>query len=107
MSPQNQTWASEMQYVIFDEVQTIAKSKDLDEEIDSLTDSYVKILSLVSCPFIALSATISNAKEFVDWLNKMRPEFPNKVQLVPAPENPIRRWTDLHLHYYKNSTNGN
>ncbi len=102
MSPQQQEWANHLEYVIFDEVHMIANSTD--EETFLLSSAYVRILSLIKCPFLALSATIANPAQLTRWLCAVM-AMKEKVQIYLAPEQPVRRWTDLHLHSFDPRTN--
>ena len=62
-------WIKNIKYVIIDEIQTI---NDVE-----LTSSIEKILHLVDCPVIGLSATISNFDEFFKWFDSIE-RFKNK-----------------------------
>lgn len=87
--PENQQWASELLYVIFDEIHCIAE-QHLETTASPMT--YTQVLSLVQCPFLALSATVKEPTIFRDWLKKLHPE--RDVHLIPGNEK-VHRWTDL------------
>uniref|UniRef100_A0A1I8FWF1 Helicase ATP-binding domain-containing protein n=1 Tax=Macrostomum lignano TaxID=282301 RepID=A0A1I8FWF1_9PLAT len=64
LSPRRQGWASRIRYVIFDEVHCIGTG------IGGIVWEY--LLCLIRCPFLALSATISNKDYFHDWLQTIK-----------------------------------
>ncbi|PAA63694.1 hypothetical protein BOX15_Mlig008009g1, partial [Macrostomum lignano] len=64
LSPRRQGWASRIRYVIFDEVHCIGTG------IGGVVWEY--LLCLIRCPFLALSATISNKDYFHDWLQTIK-----------------------------------
>lgn len=60
MSPRRYTWLKLVKYVIFDEVHKLSGS---DEGV-----VWERCLLMIQCPFLALSATISDIDEFHNWL---------------------------------------
>ncbi|KAL9657783.1 hypothetical protein ABK040_013121 [Willaertia magna] len=76
-STENLEWKKRMKYIILDEIHCINES--------SATGSvWEHILSLVECPFIALSATIGNPSQFGSWLDENK----GNVDLVVYDERP-------------------
>jgi superfamily II RNA helicase len=100
LSPYLQDWANELEYVVFDEVHMIARDNG-EEEYESMSGHYVRILSLIGCPFLALSASISNPDMLSEWLSSIHKQT---VYCVPAMERKVTRWSHLHLHYLNPET---
>eukprot|EP00026_Physarum_polycephalum_P001099 Phypoly_transcript_01100.p1 GENE.Phypoly_transcript_01100~~Phypoly_transcript_01100.p1 ORF type:complete len:1219 (+),score=213.47 Phypoly_transcript_01100:368-3658(+) len=55
----NSEWKSRLKYVIFDEIHSIGEDEGVVWE---------HLLALVPCPFIGLSATLSNKEHFLRWM---------------------------------------
>ncbi|XP_078071266.1 putative ATP-dependent RNA helicase DDX60 [Mustelus asterias] len=64
LSPHMQDWASRIQYVIFDEVHCLGG--EIGAEV------WEHLLALIRCPFLALSATISNPEGLTQWLQSVK-----------------------------------
>ena len=62
MSPKRQEWVAKMRYVIFDEIH--CSGSEIGAEV------WEHILMMIRCPFLALSATISNPEYLRRWLQK-------------------------------------
>ena len=60
LSPKRQQWASKLQYVIFDEIHCIGGENG--------GEVWEHLITLIRCPFLALSATIGNPDFFHSWL---------------------------------------
>ena len=60
LSPQREEWSRRLRYVIFDEVHNLGA--------ESGGDCWERIITLIKCPFIALSATVENPKHLINWL---------------------------------------
>ncbi|XP_015423966.1 PREDICTED: probable ATP-dependent RNA helicase DDX60 [Myotis davidii] len=60
LSPRNQKWVKRMRYVIFDEVHCLGG--EIGAEV------WEHLLVMIRCPFLALSATISNPEHLTEWL---------------------------------------
>ena len=105
LSPKRQNWASRLNYVIFDEVHCIGG--EIGGEV------WEHLITLIRCPFLALSATIGNPKEFHSWLCTVQ-EFKYKQHCsdtdgkdVPATINPNvklvmygERYSDIQTSIY-------
>ncbi|XP_054845747.1 probable ATP-dependent RNA helicase DDX60 isoform X2 [Eublepharis macularius] len=64
MSPRRQEWAKRIRYVIFDEVHCLGS--EIGAEV------WEHLLVMIRCPFLALSATISNPKHLTEWLQSVK-----------------------------------
>lgn len=60
LSPEKHEWVKNLRYVVFDEVHCIG-----DSEGGALWE---RTMQLIPCPFLALSATVSNPENFHGWL---------------------------------------
>ncbi|XP_054984020.1 probable ATP-dependent RNA helicase DDX60 [Sorex araneus] len=60
LSPHNQKWTKRIRYVIFDEVHCLGG--EIGAEV------WEHLLVMIRCPFLALSATISNPEHLTEWL---------------------------------------
>ncbi|XP_057576651.1 probable ATP-dependent RNA helicase DDX60 [Hippopotamus amphibius kiboko] len=60
LSPHSQKWVKRMRYVIFDEVHCLGG--EIGAEV------WEHLLAMIRCPFLALSATISNPEHLTEWL---------------------------------------
>ncbi|XP_078597365.1 putative ATP-dependent RNA helicase DDX60 isoform X2 [Branchiostoma floridae x Branchiostoma japonicum] len=104
LAPHRQKWAQKIRYVIFDEVHCMGS--EIGAEV------WEHLLLLIPCPFLALSATISNPHDLQSWLqsakdfqkqldgqasrkNKAQPQSYN-VRLVVYGE----RYSDLEKYIY-------
>ncbi|XP_022803055.1 probable ATP-dependent RNA helicase DDX60 [Stylophora pistillata] len=101
LSPRRQDWTKNVRYVIFDEVHCLG------QEIGA--EVWEHLLLLIRCPFLALSATIGNPDDLMQWLQaaqdfreqqdkresvKLRTSY--KIRLVTCPE----RYSDLEKSIY-------
>jgi ERCC4-related helicase len=91
LSAYNQKWKQRIRYCVFDEVHFISENT-----------TWEHLLSLIRCPFLALSATVGNPKEFVQWLNTNKNSIRDNrtVELIQHK----RRPRDLAYGIYKNNT---
>ncbi|XP_066285601.1 probable ATP-dependent RNA helicase DDX60 [Branchiostoma lanceolatum] len=64
LAPHRQKWAQKLRYVIFDEVHCMGS--EIGAEV------WEHLLLLVPCPFLALSATISNPHDLQSWLQSAK-----------------------------------
>ncbi|KAI5943410.1 putative ATP-dependent RNA helicase DDX60 [Manis javanica] len=64
LSPHRQAWAKRIRYVIFDEVHCLGG--EIGAEI------WEHLLVMIRCPFLALSATISNPEHLTEWLQSVK-----------------------------------
>ncbi|XP_067006514.2 probable ATP-dependent RNA helicase DDX60 [Anabrus simplex] len=60
LSPRRQAWVRKLRYVIFDEIHCLAGQAG--------GISWETCILMMRCPFLALSATIGNPKQFHTWL---------------------------------------
>ncbi|XP_062932959.1 probable ATP-dependent RNA helicase DDX60 isoform X2 [Cynocephalus volans] len=64
LAPHRQHWVKRIRYVIFDEVHCLGG--EIGAEI------WEHILVMIRCPFLALSATISNPEHLTEWLQSVK-----------------------------------
>ncbi|KAM9579251.1 putative ATP-dependent RNA helicase DDX60 isoform 3-T3 [Guaruba guarouba] len=64
LSPHCQKWAKRIQYVIFDEVHCLGG--EIGAEV------WEHLLVTIRCPFLALSATVSNPEHLTEWLQSVK-----------------------------------
>ncbi|XP_073462223.1 probable ATP-dependent RNA helicase DDX60 isoform X1 [Aquarana catesbeiana] len=64
LSPHRQAWVNRIKYMIFDEVHCLGG--EIGAEV------WEHILAMVRCPFLALSATISNPEHLTEWLQSVK-----------------------------------
>lgn len=88
--PLKQEWANNLLYAIFDEVQCVAPTS-LDDQA-GLSECYSKVLALINCPFLALSATISNPEQLCSWLESIHHRT---IHLIPKKSQSIQPWNNL------------
>ncbi|KAM7443056.1 putative ATP-dependent RNA helicase ddx60 [Porites harrisoni] len=101
LSPRRQDWTKNIKYVIFDEVHCLG------QEIGA--EVWEHLLLLIRCPFLALSATIGNPHDLLNWLQaaqdfrerqdkqdggKLRKSY--RIRLVTCKE----RYSDLEKSIY-------
>ncbi|XP_050194285.1 LOW QUALITY PROTEIN: probable ATP-dependent RNA helicase DDX60 [Myiozetetes cayanensis] len=64
LSPRCQKWTQRIQYVIFDEVHCLGG--EIGAEV------WEHLLIAIRCPFLALSATVSNPEHLTEWLQSVK-----------------------------------
>ncbi|XP_064441326.1 probable ATP-dependent RNA helicase DDX60 isoform X3 [Mirounga angustirostris] len=64
LAPHRQTWVKRIRYVIFDEVHCLGG--EIGAEV------WEHLLVMIRCPFLALSATISNPQHLTEWLQSVK-----------------------------------
>ncbi|XP_063090855.1 probable ATP-dependent RNA helicase DDX60 isoform X2 [Cavia porcellus] len=64
LAPHRQQWVKRIRYVIFDEVHCLGG--EIGAEI------WEHLLVMIRCPFLALSATISNPEHLTEWLQSIK-----------------------------------
>ncbi|XP_075050281.1 putative ATP-dependent RNA helicase DDX60 [Mixophyes fleayi] len=64
LCPHRQDWVKRIKYIIFDEVHCLGG--EIGAEV------WEHILAMIRCPFLALSATISNPEHLTEWLKSVR-----------------------------------
>ncbi|XP_007496200.2 probable ATP-dependent RNA helicase DDX60 isoform X1 [Monodelphis domestica] len=64
LSPNRQEWVERIRYVIFDEVHCLGGQDE--------AEIWEHLLIMIRCPFLALSATISNPEHLTEWLQSIR-----------------------------------
>ncbi|XP_064332033.1 probable ATP-dependent RNA helicase DDX60 isoform X2 [Camelus dromedarius] len=64
LAPHRQAWVKRIRYVIFDEVHCLGG--EIGAEV------WEHLLVMIRCPFLALSATISNPQHLTEWLQSVK-----------------------------------
>ncbi|XP_049720759.1 probable ATP-dependent RNA helicase DDX60 isoform X1 [Elephas maximus indicus] len=64
IAPHRQKWVKKIRYVIFDEVHCLGG--EIGAEV------WEHLLVMIRCPFLALSATISNPEHLTEWLQSVK-----------------------------------
>lgn len=88
LSPVQQQWRRNLKWVIFDEIQEVASEQEGAEALR-------RVISMVECSILALSATLSNPTALREYLEKIRG---SAVHMVPeySPDEPnLQRWVTL------------
>eukprot|EP01026_Neomeris_dumetosa_P011862 TRINITY_DN14200_c0_g1_i5.p1 TRINITY_DN14200_c0_g1~~TRINITY_DN14200_c0_g1_i5.p1 ORF type:complete len:1194 (-),score=179.09 TRINITY_DN14200_c0_g1_i5:43-3165(-) len=88
LSPAVQPWVNTIRYVIMDEIHSISEVSN--------GSVWERVLALVPCPVICLSATVGNVQVFKNWLSVLQVEKRNKLRFVQHTE----RWSDLQMYTY-------
>ena len=63
LSPRNFWWVKRLRYIIFDEIHNIGG--------ESRGECWEHLLTLIRCPMIALSATVQNPGDLLNWLQTL------------------------------------
>lgn len=75
LSPSNaKVWAPRLKWIIFDEVHSIGNADD--------GVVWEQLLLLAPCPIIALSATVGNPKDFMEWLQSSQKTRGNDMEMI-------------------------
>ncbi|CAC9439604.1 conserved hypothetical protein [Leishmania infantum JPCM5] len=101
LSPKYKEWAKRLDYVILDEIHTMESSGN--------GDVWERVLALLPCPFVALSATLGETQQLCGWLNRVQqrlqaqqPEAAKRdftVHDIPSSGS-IQRWNDIKKYIY-------
>ncbi|RPA88242.1 P-loop containing nucleoside triphosphate hydrolase protein [Ascobolus immersus RN42] len=92
LSPSNaKVWAPRLKWIIFDEVHSIGNADD--------GVVWEQLLLLAPCPIIALSATVGNPKDFMEWLQSSQNSRGNDMEMIVHEH----RYSDLskYIHHPK------
>ncbi|XP_072262945.1 probable ATP-dependent RNA helicase DDX60 [Pyxicephalus adspersus] len=80
LSPHRQDWVKKIKYLIFDEVHCLGG--EVGAEV------WEHLLVMIRCPFLALSATISNPEHLTEWLQSIKRYWQqideNEISLVTS-----------------------
>ncbi|AIN95299.1 hypothetical protein LPMP_030640 [Leishmania panamensis] len=102
MSPKYKEWTKRLDYVILDEIHTMESSGN--------GDVWERVLALLPCPFVALSATLGETQQLCGWLNRVQQRL--ETQLLPEvakrdftvhdipSSGSIQRWNDIKKYIY-------
>ena len=88
LAPNREEWVRKIRWVIFDEVHLISSAGE--------GSIWERCLSLIRCPFLALSATVGNPRGFHSWLSRLDALRGRKVHLIVHET----RWSDLEKGMY-------
>ncbi|KAK7196833.1 DEAD/DEAH box helicase [Novymonas esmeraldas] len=108
LSPKYKDWATRLDYVILDEIHSMESSGN--------GDVWERVLALLPCPFVALSATLGETQQLCGWLNRVQkrleaqqPEAATAaaaagkrdftVHDIPSSGS-IQRWNDIKKYMY-------
>ncbi|KAL7703434.1 DEAD/DEAH box helicase/Type III restriction enzyme res subunit [Lotmaria passim] len=101
LSPKYKDWTKRLDYVILDEIHTMESSGN--------GDVWERVLALLPCPFVALSATLGETQQLCGWLNRVQqrleaqqPEAKRDftVHNIPSNGGSIQRWNDIKKYIY-------
>lgn len=85
-------WARRLKWVVFDEVHCISSRGG---------EVWEHLLTLINCPFLALSATIGNPQQFQGWLRSLEEDRGRKLHVIVHKQ----RWNDLEPFVYDMDNN--
>eukprot|EP00741_Cyanophora_paradoxa_P015740 tig00020904_g15196.t1 len=93
-----QAWCRRIRFVILDEVHCIGIDPNVNRESGASEGGAVweRVLLLIRCPFLALSATISSPGDLCAWMAQKHGSLQRKVELVQFDV----RYSDLRKHVY-------
>lgn len=100
LSPKYKDWTTRLDYVILDEIHTMESSGN--------GDVWERVLALLPCPFVALSATLGETQQLCGWLNRVQnrlqtqqedPKRDYTVHSIPF-NGSIQRWNDIKKYIY-------
>ncbi|OCT99646.1 hypothetical protein XELAEV_18005428mg [Xenopus laevis] len=74
LSPHRQEWAKKIKYIIFDEIHCLGG--EIGAEV------WEHLLVMIRCPFLALSATISNPEHLTEWLQSVKHYWERRDKLL-------------------------
>ncbi|OCT96953.1 probable ATP-dependent RNA helicase DDX60 [Xenopus laevis] len=80
LSPHRQEWTKRIKYVIFDEIHCLGG--EIGAEV------WEHLLVMIRCPFLALSATISNPEHLTEWLQSVQNYWQIRDKLIDD------KWTE-------------
>ncbi|KAF5225268.1 hypothetical protein ECC02_001815 [Trypanosoma cruzi] len=104
LSPKYTDWVELIDYVILDEIHSM--------ESNGNGDVWERILALLPCPFVALSATLGETQQLCSWLNRVQGRLKEQteemsgkmrdfeVHLLPSEGKSIQRWNDIKKYIY-------
>jgi hypothetical protein len=87
LSPQREDWVKRIRYAVFDECHLIGGAGG---------ETWERLLLLLHCPFLALSATVGNPGQFHEWLQRMQRAHSRNVRFIAHHS----RWSDLESYVY-------
>ncbi|EPY20408.1 ATP-dependent DEAD/H RNA helicase [Strigomonas culicis] len=112
LAPKYKEWTKRLDYVILDEIHTMESSGN--------GDVWERVLALLPCPFVALSATLGETQQLCGWLNRVQGRLEQQEQALAAAKQgkkssrkkrdytvhdiprsgAIQRWNDIQKHIY-------
>ena len=88
-SPELHAWTKRIRYVILDEIHMINE--------EEFGPCWERIIQSLSCPLLAMSATVENREAFFNWIKSVQALKGIPCHLIQHFE----RWSDLKKYYYK------
>ncbi|XP_075467930.1 putative ATP-dependent RNA helicase DDX60 isoform X3 [Ascaphus truei] len=76
LSPCRQEWVKRIRYIIFDEVHCLGG--EIGAEV------WEHLLVMIRCPFLALSATISNPEHLTEWLQSVKQNWQDSDEITES-----------------------
>ena len=102
-SPQNVEWAKRLKFVIFDEVHNLDYYPANSHSDYQTAASYLRGIASITCPFLALSATIPNPQQLVEEI-QVSSRIPIHLINRKSVDNSARipRWVGLEYFNFTN-----
>ncbi|NXX12960.1 DDX60 helicase, partial [Podargus strigoides] len=88
LSPRCQKWTKQIQYVIFDEVHCLGG--EIGAEV------WEHLLVTIRCPFLALSATVSNPEHLTEWLQSVKRYWQHAERKIESSSTKSENFTRKH-----------
>ncbi|XP_006864611.1 PREDICTED: probable ATP-dependent RNA helicase DDX60-like, partial [Chrysochloris asiatica] len=98
LAPHQQKWARRIRYVIFDEIHCLGG--EIGAEV------WEHLLVMIRCPFLALSATISNPKHLTEWLQSVKLYWKKMDNMIEKNNASSNRKIASHASFFKSYLQG-
>ena len=100
LSPKRQAWSSNLKYVILDEVHCLGGENG--------GEVWEHILSMIRCPFLALSATIGDPEYFHGWVRSLaeyKSKTGDRLSSVVRFVHHSERYSDIEMSLFDETSN--